>query len=464
MLRKDSEKENKEYLRSIIGVRGKLIDWKNSVGKDIECEYDGRSGYFKGVLKIHKYDTKSGKIYFKGYEKGIHKGDLIKCRLGIVLGFISSEFKYEIGVTMNYLTIINREYRDNEKGIKRKFYNYKCNKCGNIDWIEESSLKSGCGCNACCSTPRKVVLGINTIWDVARWMIDLGVSKEDAKTHTPCSGDKVKVKCPNCGRDKKIPLDRIYNSHSIGCSCGDGISYPEKLMESVLIQLKIEYKRQYKTDWSKNKIYDFYLPDYNIIIEVHGEQHYEESRRGRSLKQEQENDKLKEELALNNGVEYYIVVDCRKSELEYIKNNILNSELNKLFDLSKIDWIKCEEYALKNKVKEVCDYYKEHPMVITSDLAKEFSISSKTIREYLKRGTELGWCEYDAKEEMRRNGRLKGKSGAKPVSQFTLEGEFIKTYPSAREVEKQIGISYKYISACCRGKQKTAGGYVWKFA
>ena len=103
-------------------------------------------------------------------------------------------------------------------------------------------------------------------------------------------------------------------------------------------------------------------------------------------------------------------------------------------------------------------------MVITSDLAKEFSISSKTIREYLKRGTELGWCEYDAKEEMRRNGRLKGKSGAKPVSQFTLEGEFIKTYPSAREVEKQIGISYKYISACCRGKQKTAGGYVWKFA
>src|SRR5574344_202584 len=46
---------------------------------------------------------------------------------------------------------------------------------------------------------------------------------------------------------------------------------------------------------------------------------------------------------------------CRKSELEYIKNNIFESKLNEIFDLSKIKWDECEEFALSNRVKEACD-------------------------------------------------------------------------------------------------------------
>ena len=161
---------------------------------------------------------------------------------------------------------------------------------------------------------------------------------------------------------------------------------------------------------------------------------------------------------------HYIVIDCRVSDLEYIRLNILDSELNELFDLSNINWTQCEEYALKNKVREVCSYYKEHPGVFVSDLAKEFSMGSSTIKEYLKRGTKIGWCEYDSKEEMRRNGRLKGKSNIKSVSQYSLEGKFIKTYPSVREAERQTGINNTSISACCNGKRKTAGGFIWIFA
>lgn len=53
---------------------------------------------------------------------------------------------------------------------------------------------------------------------------------------------------------------------------------------------------------------------------------------------------------------------------------------------------------------------------------------------------------------------LKGK----PVLAVDPSGsatEFI----SAREAEKATGVSYKLISACANGKQKTAGGYTWKF-
>ena len=456
-----SEKENQEYLKSVIGNRGKSIDWKNSIGCEIKYKYDWNGYCSEGVLKIVGYEGKIQKVYFdKGYGKGIKTSDLTRGKLGGILGYKSSEFKYDIGtITIKELLLTDREYRYDKKGQKWKYYKYKCNKCGNEDWMQEGHLKEN-GCNVC--SGQKAVLGFNTIYDLVPWMIDLGVSEQDAKTHTPCSGKKIIVKCTDCGKTKEIRISDIYNAHSIRCSCGDGISYPEKLMESVLIQLNVDYERQYKIDKFR---YDFYLSKHNIIIEVHGGQHYEECTRGRSLKEEQENDKLKEELALKNGIKHYIVIDCRESDLEYIKNNTLNSELNGLFDLSKVDWIKCGKFANSNLVKEVCDYYKEHQGIFTSDLAKEFGMSNVVIIKYLKQGTKLGWCKYNAKEEMKRRAKLNGKSKGKAVSQFTLEGEFIKTYPSVTEAERETGITNSNISSCCNGKHgyKSAGGYIWKY-
>ena len=38
-----------------------------------------------------------------------------------------------------------------------------------------------------------------------------------------------------------------------------------------------------------------------------------------------------------------------------------------------------------------------------------------------------------------------------------------KLYPSAVEIERQTGIKHQNISACCHGKQKSAGGLHWMF-
>ena len=54
-------------------------------------------------------------------------------------------------------------------------------------------------------------------------------------------------------------------------------------------------------------------------------------------------------------------------------------------------------------------------------------------------------------------------NASKPVQQIKKNGDII-IYPSAREAERQTGIRYKYISACCHGKLKSAGGYEWRFA
>lgn len=50
-----------------------------------------------------------------------------------------------------------------------------------------------------------------------------------------------------------------------------------------------------------------------------------------------------------------------------------------------------------------------------------------------------------------------------PVLQYSLDGEFIRRYDSSGEAERANGISHSKVGACCRGKIKTAGGYVWKY-
>lgn len=53
---------------------------------------------------------------------------------------------------------------------------------------------------------------------------------------------------------------------------------------------------------------------------------------------------------------------------------------------------------------------------------------------------------------------------SKPIAQFTVNGEFIRNWPSAVEAYRQTGIDKAHISLVCRNVRKTAGGYIWKFS
>ena len=75
------------------------------------------------------------------------------------------------------------------------------------------------------------------------------------------------------------------------------------------------------------KKYDIYIPLYNLIVEVHGRQHYEEVDffKNRTLAEEQANDRLKQQYALDNGFNY-MVVDYR----EHIPKLTLNRFIKQL--------------------------------------------------------------------------------------------------------------------------------------
>ncbi|HJG96735.1 MAG TPA: hypothetical protein K8V90_06500 [Romboutsia timonensis] len=476
MNKKEINKVKEMFLDNLPKNKNGNIDWVKSTGLNIRFRYEDIDGY----ISIVKYEKGRVVISYNNevfWHKPILTDALKKCRIGYYLRKRTCEFKYELRTNLKDnerdLIITDREYRIDKNGQNQKYYKYTCNKCGWTEgWILEGNLTKGTGCSCCYG--RTAVLGINTIWDTDRWMCDLGISEEDSKKHTKGSNKKVKVICPDCGKTKRAMISEIYSNKSIGCICSDSISYPEKFVANMLMQLNCKFQTQLtKTvlKWCGNKFYDFYIPSLSIIIETHGLQHYYDNKNfTMSLEEIQSNDKNKKELALNNGIKYYIELDCRHSNLEWIKNSILNSELVSLFDLSKVDWDQSDLHAIKNnKIKEICDYWNnKEEWETTYSIASLFNLDRTTVTNYLKKGTKLGWCVYDPKYEKSKASSKNGKLFVKQIEIFK-DGESLGIFEScaelSRQSEKVFGVKLlsSNISRVCNGKLKQHKGFTFKY-
>ena len=80
------------------------------------------------------------------------------------------------------------------------------------------------------------------------------------------------------------------------------------------------------------------------------------------------------------------------------------------------------------------------------------------------RAGNLEWCDQKYNNNYGTRAERIALTLSKPVEQYDLEGNYIRSWISAREVERQTGINNGRISQCCNGKAKTAGGFIWKFA
>lgn len=49
------------------------------------------------------------------------------------------------------------------------------------------------------------------------------------------------------------------------------------------------------------------------------------------------------------------------------------------------------------------------------------------------------------------------------ILQYTEDGVFIKEWGSTMDIHRELGIDNSSISKCCRGKYKTAGGFIWRY-
>lgn len=286
---------------------------------------------------------------------------------------------------------------------------------------------------------------------------------------------KVYIKCQFCGNEKDIYCTNFIKQ-GLGCVCSSKNSYPNKFIHNLLIQLDIKSKPEKSFKWSRSKKYDEYIKSLSCIIENHGLQHYNNKHNwsahgGRDLYQEQENDKLKEHLAKNNGIKHYIVLDCRKSELEWIKNSVMNSELPKLLNFKEedIDWLECEKFASQSTLFYICEIWNNNMVESMKDIITITGLDRTTLIDYLSIGNKLGICRYNGKEEMKKSQLRTSKLKQIPIEVYK-DDAFLFSFESIsdldRNSERILGVKLNgdIASLSCRGKRNPIyKGFTFKF-
>lgn len=446
------------------------IYWRDTIGYTCNFVYENMSGEIE-IVDFKRVNRRTFlTIKFESNTYDISSDNLSKGQIGGVLNKYNGNFKIEIGTIFKddkrNLYIIDREYRKDKYHQNVKWYKYHCNNNNHDGWIVESSLLKGIGCGVCSNMI--VLKGINDIATTDPWMIEFLANKEDAYNYTSQSGKKILMKCPYCNRTKNTTISDLYKMKSISCICSDRKSYPEKFMYNILKQLKQLFICQYnkcQASWCENRSYDFYLSNLNIIIETHGGQHSKDSSWTTKDKQ-QKIDKIKRDLALSNGIHDYIELDCSISDVNHIKNSILNSTLVNYFDFDNINWYQADEFATKNFIKDVCEYYENNKHnTLLCHMADNFHISYITFLKYIKHGHKFKWCQYDKISNYKNSHNIMEHPNNKAIIVIETSDVFKSATECERKSEELYGVKFNHthISMVCSGKQKHHKGYHFRY-
>ena len=305
-----------------------------------------------------------------------------------------------------------------------------------------NNILGGKGCPVC---------GHHVIGDAPRYLNSIWASEykdffaqfmteEQMKSTMPNCSKKMNLSCPNCG-EVKLKSPNIVIREGLGCICGDGQSFPNKFVYNVLKQLCVDVEQEYSPVWAGSLRYDDYVKQYNIIIENHGLQHYEEcTLTNRTLDEEQQNDFIKYSLAQDNGVCDYIIIDCRYPTATWIKNSIMSSRLPQIlnFDESDVDWVAAMAYATHSLIKDAANMFNDGNRLC--DIAAELQRDEHTIRNWLKCAAQLGWCTYMPK---------------RPTAVYCIEMN--KAFKSKSEAARSVHTYVSNIVNCIRGEYGHAG-------
>jgi len=321
-------------------------------------------------------------------------------------------------------------------------------RCGHKWDSMVSNRVKGSNCPYCAGIKFKV--GYNDMWTTNPELASLLANPEDGYKCTQLSTKKVDWKCSNCQVIIKNKTINYYSTRLPYCSiCSDGTSYPEKIISNLLLSLEIEFETEKVFKWSNNKRYDFYIPSLECIIEVHGRQHYFESRgnfKSKNLKEEQENDYFKERIAIANDIKNYIIIDAKNSSFNYIKNNIINSSLGSIIDIKKVVWMNIEKSSRKSHYIEILNLWKKGLSV--SDIFKQTKHSRNTIRRALNSFADAGLCDYGID---------------KKIIQKNKNNEIIREWQSVKDIVKNIGLSKNCILRVCKGERPHYKGFIWEY-
>ena len=176
------------------------------------------------------------------------------------------------------------------KQAHRSYWKCQCS-CGEIKSIRASDIVNAksCGCLKRLDLKGRK-FGLLTVLERVK-------NTDTGQTRWRCMCD--------CGNISIVLGTQLTQNHTTSCGCLN-ISIGESNIQSILKNNNIDFIREYKFADLGLYRFDFYLPDYNRLIEFDGRQHYQESsfsnQKTNNLPIIQQSDSLKNEYAKNNNI------------------------------------------------------------------------------------------------------------------------------------------------------------------
>lgn len=288
---------------------------------------------------------------------------------------------------------------------------------------------------------------------------------DDGQKYSFSTHCKLTFVCPLCGAEyNKRPRDMFSKNGSFRCAiCSDGFSYPEKFLRVVLDQVGASYIYQFSSkdaQWCSGYRYDFYLPDYLLLIETNGNQHYGCNHAFyRSLAEQQRIDKEKIDLAVAHNMRL-IQINCSNSTFSFMRDAILRSALSEILDLSKVDWGACGVEASSSLLKDVCHAW-DGQYNSVEDLAFEYHMTPTTVRKYLRDGGLIGFCNYDDNVYKSYRKRIHYENISAVAGNPIMCIETGVVYNSYADVKRKTGMCLS--KPAIGNPQKTSHGFHWVY-
>lgn len=323
-------------------------------------------------------------------------------------------------------------------------------------------FKRGARCY-CCNSINKVIIGYNDLWTTHPSLCEHLLDKNDGFIHSKSYKKLLNWVCPNCGKVFEQAVSNVIRNNGLSCHyCSDGISYPNKFIYNLLNEFKndLDYlEREYSPDWCVFKDtkargkYDlfFIYKLQKYIVEMDGGFHYKEYNNVVPLEYIKARDIEKEKLATEHNI-VLIRIDCNytypENRFNYITNNIMNSYLASLFELSNINFEEINRKCENSVVIETGDLWNNGFTI--SEIKEKLNLGLTTIRSYLLRCNDLGYTNYNPVDSFNRSVGTKVK--------YLVTGKIYNTIEKAHE---DTGVAKNTIYRHARNITKTS--HNWEF-
>ena len=342
----------------------------------------------------------------------------------------------------------------------KDFMTFYCSK--GHTWPAQASnvLYRHSGCPYC--SGNLPIVGETDLWTVRPDIAQLLKNPNDGYSCTAQSNQSLIFVCPECKREQTKIIRNIYHQGFSCQFCGDGISYPNKFLKSMLTQLGVDADYEWQPKWLKPYFYDshFVINDNHYVIEMDGKLGHGNFTFGNNIDVDGLlTDQIKDDLAAKYGV-IVIRIDCVYQSINdrfaYIKNSITHSDVRTLFDLSLVDWDLCNKSGLSSSIITAANMYMNGKTV--GEISSALKHDRHTITVWLKTATDIGRCDYNQYESRRRS---KSKDRGYEINRYTIDGVFIDRYMSSREIERRIGFPSSSVCAALQRESHKYKDFLW---